>query len=670
MVLAVGVKVLVAHALPQRQHDAPAHLHVGRPDRYRRHIILRRGQVAGQSPFGQQGDGIGIIPADRHGKAIVEILFGGGTAVLIHQLAFQIKIAHRFPAGAVVGLRRFRQHILPQRRHQRRRVTVGSGEPQGFKPGGIAQVDLPVGVLFRRPVVQRVYPALEFPGVLQPGQRRQQRILAVGAVFALEHPAVGVGVGNLHPADEAVAPVRRGLPGAVDEELMHVRYRPDGLLSPQRGGAFHIVIVEFAAAVFKLLGVASVGIVQRNLRVPAAVADAHPRHPVGGRHPALKAHAAGKDGPGIQHRHGGHNCSHHDASLSHSLKTAAEDELHEEVDRQPEYRRPYQIAGTAVHAGDGAEQHPEAEAPHKGGHEPEDPHRKAVTGAAFGALAGAAGIQPYGRPQHKDAQHKPQDHGAVHPFAVIGIAADHGERRGKGAEYRPFYFVSPAQQIGAAHDKMDKAQHRRRSQIHPGKEEGIKDAAHLRGRQIHHDDDSKGGDVPPQQIHDNGAGSKDRPGGGHAMAHRRQNGGKQGIGGHGQGDGDEIGKGVPQQQLPPGDRQAVVEIHRPAVVHIAHPGKRQSEAAHQPQQAHRPYGDAVIQTAAVRRFNDLQHPLALILPAAEHDQQVGQRNAQKTHNGKVDHGGDAFFELTPQKTAEAVRRGYCCNHNRPPPFLR
>ena len=205
---------------------------------------------------------------------------------------------------------------------------------------------------------------------------------------------------------------------------------------------------------------------------------------------------------------------------------------------------------------------------------------------------------------------------------------------------------------------MDKAQHRRRSQIYSRKQEGIKDAAHLRGRQIHHDNDGKGGDVPPQQIHDNGAGGKDRPGRGHAVAHRRQNGGKQGIGGHGQGDGDEIGKGVPQQQLPP------------AVVHIARTGDSKDKAAHQPQQAHRPYGDALIQPAAVRRLDDLQHPLALILPAAEHGKQVGQRDSDKADQGKIHHIRDIFAEKPPQQTAEAVRRGYCCSHNQPPPFLR
>ena len=414
----------------------------------------------------------------------------------------------------------------------------------------------------------------------------------------------------------------------------------------------------------------SLGIIQCHLVIPSAVVDGGADHLLCGRHTVFKAQSAAEDDSGIKHCYDSHSDPHQDAFLFHALKAPAEDQFNKEIDRQCKNCCPTKTCRFPVHAGNGTEQHPEAKSAYKGRHKAEYSGGKPPTAAAFGTLAGTAAIQPYGRPQHKDAQHKPQDHGAVQPFAVIGIAADHGERRGKGAEHLPFDIVAPPQQKAAAHYQVDKAQHRRRSQIYSRKQEGIKDAAHLRGRQIHHDNDGKGGDVPPQQIHDNGAGGKDRPGRGHAVAHRRQNGGKQGIGGHGQGDGDEIGKGVPQQQLPPGDRQAVVEIHRPAVVHIAHPGKRQNEAAHQPQQAHRPYGDALIQTAAVRRFDDLQHPLALILPAAEHGKQVGQRDPDKADQGKVHHIRDIFAEKPPQQTAEAVRRGYCCSHNQPPPFLR
>ena len=160
---------------------------------------------------------MGVVPAYRHGKAVIKVFLCRNPAVLLHQIALQIKVAHRFPVGAVVILRLFRQNILPQCRYQRRRVIFGLGQLLRIQAGGVAQVNPFIGVFLRRPVVQRVYPALEFTGVLQCGQRRQQLLLAVGAVSALHLSAVGIGVGNFQPPHKSIAAVRQGFAGAATQ---------------------------------------------------------------------------------------------------------------------------------------------------------------------------------------------------------------------------------------------------------------------------------------------------------------------------------------------------------------------------------------------------------------------------------------------------------------------
>ena len=221
-----------------------------------------------------------------------------------------------------------------------------------------------------------------------------------------------------------------------------------------------------------------------------------------------------------------------------------------------------------------------------------------------------------------------------------------------------------------AHHGMGQAQYRQRRQEYPRKQEGIKGGAHLRGRQVYHNDNGKGRDIPAQQVQRDGPQVEGCSVGRHAVPDAGQSSGQQGIGGHRQRHSQKVGQHMAQQQLPPGDRQAVVKIHRPAVVHIAHPGKRQDKAARQPQQAYRPHRYAHIQAAPVGRADILIHPLSLFFPPAEHRQQVRQRNADEPDERQVHHIGDIFLQKPAQQTAKAVRRGCCCNHNPPPPFLR
>ena len=215
-------------------------------------------------------------------------------------------------------------------------------------------------------------------------------------------------------------------------------------------------------------------------------------------------------------------------------------------------------------------------------------------------------------------------------------------------------------------------------QDHPAENQGIKGAARLGRHQKGHAEHAGQGHQPGKQPIKGASPAEIIAGscrGGHGRNHRgaigRHHNGDQIVEHRGQGHREEGGQIVGPHQLRPGNGQAVVQVHRPAVVHVGSLAQAHHRGGGYPKGGHCQKREAGIQPAGTKQGAAHQLGVMAVIPGLQGGDKERERQAEESHRKHQQHHSPVFFHVTPEQMLEPrIIAGCCCSHSPQPPFLQ